>query len=62
MIMGSTLDIAILLNDWLTEHILVVDKKYVPFLKNIGITCMDRMNEINEIKEKIGRASCRERV
>ena len=42
-------DIAILLNDWLTEHILVVDKKYVPFLKNIGITCMDRMNEIKEL-------------
>lgn len=36
-------DIAILLNDWLAEHILVVDKKYVPFLKNKGATCMDRM-------------------
>ncbi|HJP19420.1 MAG TPA: bacteriohemerythrin [Nitrospinota bacterium] len=30
-------DIAILLNDWLAEHILVVDKKYVPYLKNKGI-------------------------
>ena len=29
--------------------ILLEDKKYVPFLKNIGITCMDRMNEIKEL-------------
>ncbi len=31
-------DIAILLNDWLAEHILVEDKNYGPFLNSKGIT------------------------
>ena len=27
----------------------MVDKRYVPFLKNIGMTCMHRMNETKEL-------------
>lgn len=51
-ILGNTnlyTDLAILLNDWLAEHILVIDKKYVPFLKSIGTGCMDRMENIKEL-------------
>lgn len=33
-----TTDIAILMNDWLVEHILVEDKKYGKFLSSKGIT------------------------
>ena len=43
---GLSTEIAILLNDWLAEHILEIDKKYVPYLKNKGTTCMDRMEDI----------------
>tara|TARA_Y100000031_G_C7954268_1_gene262955 strand:+ start:64 stop:201 length:138 start_codon:yes stop_codon:yes gene_type:complete len=33
-----TTDIAILLNDWLAEHILVVDKKYGAHINEKGVT------------------------
>ena len=46
---GLSVEIAILLNDWLAEHILVEDKKYAPYLKNKGTTYMDRMEKIKDI-------------
>ena len=30
---SMTTDLAVLLNDWLAEHILVVDKEYSPYIK-----------------------------
>ncbi len=35
---GITIDIAILLNDWIAEHILVEDKKYSPYLSGSNVT------------------------
>lgn len=34
---GIAVDIAILLNDWIAEHILVEDKKYGPYLNSKGV-------------------------
>mgnify|MGYP001183058056 CR=1 FL=1 len=42
-------DIAILLNDWLSKHILEIDKKYVPYLENKETTCIDKIENFNDV-------------